>query len=176
MGNQPSSMPTGRPATFDPTPNPHPMPSSQPSSMPTAGPMTFDPTPNPHPKPSNQPSSVPTGRPITFDPTGPPSEMLCCANRYAGYQECIAATWCNENADQCGMCGGVIMSVPLERTGCRSLDGQDCSAIDPTTNFGCQYMQSDCEGSCNGSWQPIVSSGARKMSKTAKNTSKFQKN
>ena len=139
--------------------------SNQPSSMPTVRPNTFDPTPNPYPKPSNQPSSMPTGRP-TFHPTGQPSEMSCCANRYAGYQECIAATWCNENADQCGLCGGVIMSVPLERTGCCSLDGQDCSAINPTADFGCQYIQSDCEESCNGSWQLF----GRKMAKNSKNT------
>merc|ERR1711957_522923 len=85
----------------------------------------------------------------------------CCTNRDLGYQTCDTNAWCAENPDRCDMCGGVVMSVPLARNGCCTYGdeawggGGDCSGRDTRFDMFCQYKQSDCEGSCGGTWQPF---------------------
>jgi len=154
-----TSSPTGSgPTTADPTSSPSRKPSKKPTLQPTNNP-TKAPTSQPTPNPTNQPTAPnPTSQPTTSPPKPSPTPSpnsggtVCCTDRNLGYQTCTTNLWCEENANQCSMCGGVIMSVPLIRTGCCSWYGE-CSGSDPTSNMGCQYMQSDCEGSCGGTWQ-----------------------
>merc|ERR1712111_221937 len=119
------------------TPPPTPAPVTP---SPTDMPVTTEPTPNPTDQPT--PAPVPTGG-------GDP----CCAERNDGYQACKTDDWCNASDSNCGNCGGAMVVVPLQQTGCCSWGGGDCSSIDPATNYGCHMMQSDCEQSCGGSWQ-----------------------
>eukprot|EP00581_Thalassiosira_minuscula_P028458 CAMPEP_0183754816 /NCGR_PEP_ID=MMETSP0739-20130205/3731_1 /TAXON_ID=385413 /ORGANISM="Thalassiosira miniscula, Strain CCMP1093" /LENGTH=1540 /DNA_ID=CAMNT_0025991459 /DNA_START=38 /DNA_END=4660 /DNA_ORIENTATION=+ len=140
MTSDPTTSPTRNPTdepSVQPTNSPTKSPSNKPTPEPTNEPTTAQPTKNPTPEPTNEPT--------TAQPT------VCCADRHTGYQVCNSNPWCSENAQNCGNCGGTIMSVPLERTGCCSWGG-DCSGYDPTNNYGCQYLQSDCEGSCWGTW------------------------
>jgi len=116
---------------------------------------------NPTKAPSNQPTYFPTNQPTTAKPSKNPTPKptsggtVCCAERNQGYQVCKNNAWCNANPTNCGNCGGSILSVPLQRTGCCSWGGNDCSGIDPMANAGCNFLQSDCEGSCGGNWQSI---------------------
>ena len=137
----PTPKPTSRPVAV---PDPTPQPTPSPTSNPTPNPIN-QPTPNTTPNPTTKPTPGPTG-------TG---GNACCAERNSGYQVCSTNPWCNENETQCGNCAGKMMEVPLVRTGCCSWGGADCSGYDPTTNYGCHYLQSDCEGSCGGVWQPF---------------------
>mmetsp|Transcript_30370 Transcript_30370/g.52628 ORF Transcript_30370/g.52628 Transcript_30370/m.52628 type:complete len:1046 (+) Transcript_30370:903-4040(+) len=132
--------------SLQPSNNPTKAPSNQSTSEPTNQPTTVQPTKYPTPQPTHPVTAAPTPNPTS-------GGTICCADRNSGYQVCNGNTWCNANPSQCGKCGGAVMSIPLERTGCCTWSGQDCSTIDPTTNYGCHYMQSDCEGSCNGIWQ-----------------------
>jgi len=145
-------------------PNPSPPTTSSPTKSPTKNPTSLPnnpgPTVKPTPSPTNQPTArKPTGQPTTAQPTPSPTPKptsggtVCCTDRNVGYQTCNTNAWCGANASQCNMCGGVIMSVPLERTGCCTWGGGDCSTQDPSNNMACQYMKSDCEGSCYGTWQ-----------------------
>ncbi|KAL7541081.1 hypothetical protein ACHAXR_010610 [Thalassiosira sp. AJA248-18] len=157
-----SSGPTGPPPT-PATPNPTSIPTSNPTPSPTDEPKN-QPTNNPTKGPSKQPTSPPTV--TTPNPTPPPSKnptpnptpnptsggTVCCTDRNLGYQECNSNSWCNINAGNCGTCGGTIMPVPYTRTGCCTWGG-DCSGWNPDNNKGCQYMQSDCESDCGGTWQ-----------------------
>merc|ERR1712176_533833 len=74
---------------------------------------------------------------------------------------CIAGgDGCSENAECCsgtcgadGTCAAVVEEPPLDRDGCCSWEGKDCSSWIPENNPDCQYKQSDCENNCGGNWQ-----------------------
>jgi len=145
-------------------PSPTPPTTSSPTKSPTKNPTVQPtnpqgPTVQPTPKPTNQPTThKPTSQPTAPLPTRSPTPKPtsggteCCTDRNLGYQTCTTNAWCGANASNCSTCGGVIMSVPLKRTGCCHWGDGDCSGWDPSDNKGCQYMKSDCE-SCNGTWQ-----------------------
>lgn len=161
--NPPSPNPTAQPTTPKPTipsPTPEPTtskpsknPTSQPSPEPSTAPPTVPPTSNPTSPPSNPPTPQPSSEPTTAEPTS--GGTLCCAQRHTGYQECMNGDWCNASASNCQNCSGKMMVVPLQRTGCCKWGSGDCSGWDPSNNPGCQYLQSDCESSCYGTWQPF---------------------
>jgi hypothetical protein len=165
--------PTGKgPLTPMPTPSPTPNPTTSPTAEPTkkrtdpptkkpTPKPTVDPTSNPTPKPTPNPTLNPTSFPTpqptpnpTLSPTPGTGGTVCCAARNTGYQECNSDSWCNENVSNCTQCNGEMMSVPIVRTGCCSWGG-NCSGYDPSSNSGCQYLQSDCEGNCHGTWKPF---------------------
>jgi len=106
-------------------------------------------------------SSTPSPTPLPNQPVAPPSPPpvgggeVCCTDRNLGYQTCNSNSWCQESPGNCSNCGGVIMAVPLQRTGCCSWSGQDCSNFDPSSNFGCQMVESDCISDCGGTWVPF---------------------
>merc|ERR1711982_208471 len=118
-----------------PTPPTTSSPTKSPMKNPTAQPTNPQgPTVQPTPKPTNQPTThKPTSQPTTPLPTRSPTPKPtsggteCCTDRNLGYQTCTTNAWCGANASQCTTCGGVIMSVPLKRTGCCSWGGGDCS-------------------------------------------------
>lgn len=125
------------------------------SSTPTTTKPTSKPiTSNPATRSPTSTGTLATGKP-TPTPISP-SGSTCCGDRNSGYQVCNASPWCNVDAVNCGVCGGLFTSIPLVRTGCCKWDiTQDCRSVDPTTNAGCQYRQTDCTGSCGGTWQPF---------------------
>ncbi|KAL7549595.1 hypothetical protein ACHAWF_012862 [Thalassiosira exigua] len=143
----PTNQPTPPPTSPQNTPTTPPPTTAQPTTAPptTAPPTTAQPTANPTPKPTGNPTSI-----LTPNPTS--GGTVCCTNRNLGYQTCDTNTWCNESASNCGNCGGTIMAVPYQRTGCCTWGG-DCSGWNPNDNPGCQYKQADCEGDCWGTWQ-----------------------
>jgi len=171
--DQPKTLPTIEVAQV-PIESPTYVPSAQPKTLPTNAPSTssltgsgtvaeFESTThNITAAPSNQPASkvtnVTTSAPqVTFAPT-PNSSIsgtVCCAGVDSGYQACKSDASCSVSPTNCSSCNGIMMRVPLQRSGCCSFGGQDCGNTDPTANPGCQYMQSDCEGSCAGSWRPF---------------------
>jgi len=140
-----TSAPTNPAPTSNPTPNPTSPPSKDPTSQPTSKPTTAPPSNAPTPPPTNA---------ATLNPTSPPTSggTFCCGDRNTGYQQCNNSNWCNQSTNNCNMCGGFMTTVPIQRTGCCSWWG-DCSSQDPTSNPGCHYLQSDCEGGCGGTWQ-----------------------
>ena len=140
-----TSAPTNPAPTSNPTPNPTSPPSKDPTSQPTSKPTTAPPSNAPTPPPTNA---------ATLNPTSPPTSggTFCCGDRNTGYQQCNNSNWCNQSTNNCNMCGGFMTTVPIQRTGCCSWGG-DCSSQDPTSNPGCHYLQSDCEGGCGGTWQ-----------------------
>jgi len=101
--------------------------------------------------------TAPPTNAATPNPTTPPTSggTYCCGDRNTGYQQCNSSSWCNENTSNCKTCGGFMTTVPLQQSGCCSWGG-DCSSQDPSTNPGCHYLQSDCEGSCGGTWQAFL--------------------
>jgi len=157
---QVTSNPTQPPVSPPPTPHPTTLsPTSPPTNVPT--PLIDSPTSKPTQMPttkapSSQPTSEPTPTPPSNAPTtSPPTSggTLCCADRNTGYQQCNGSGWCNKNVNNCNTCQGYFTTVPLQRTGCCSWGGSDCSSQDPASNPGCHYLQSDCEESCGGTWQ-----------------------
>ena len=168
--SSPSAKPTTQitPSPTDPivtdSPQATPGPSNPPQPMtppPTVKATTLSPTSpptittnKPTSKPTSKPTITPTSKP-TSKPTAKPvscGETVCCADRNTGYQSCNSNSWCNMRKSNCNACAGVMLTVPLTRTGCCSWGG-DCSSVNPNDNKGCQYMKSDCEGSCGGTWQ-----------------------
>lgn len=148
--NAPTQLLTSAPTSPAPTSNPSPNPTSPPSKDPTSQP-TSKPTTAP---PSNAPTPPPTNA-ATPNPTSPPTSggTYCCGDRNKGYQECNSSGWCNQSANNCNMCGGLMTTVPIQQTGCCSWGGWDCSNQDPMSNPGCHFLKSDCEGGCGGTWQ-----------------------
>ena len=117
--------------------------------------------PTTKPATSNPATRLPTstGTLATGKPTPKPMSSIgstCCYERNSGYQMCSASTWCNSNAANCVGCGGQFLSVSLVRSGCCKWSLLDnCLNVDPTTNRGCQYRQTDCTTDCGGIWQPF---------------------
>jgi len=108
------------------------------------------PTLNPTTKPTFKPTTKPTSKPVSTG--GSP----CCADRNAGYQACMRSDWCNMSSTNCSHCNGYFTPVPLEITGCCLWwSGGDCSNVIHSSNPGCHYRKSDCEGSCGGTWSPL---------------------
>ena len=104
------------------------------TNSPTKGPTNQPVTPNPTPLPTNQPVTPPTPPPVG-------GGEVCCAERNSGYQVCSTNPWCNENEMNCSNCNGIILStdeVPLIQSGCCFDGWNDCSNIDPSSNWGCQ--------------------------------------
>lgn len=93
---------------------------------------------NPNPPPTSTPPPPPAG--------------TCCYDRNTGYQTCKEEASCSLSSENCDNCVGLFLDAPLVRDGCCSWGGNDCSGDDPTTNRGCHYWKSDCEGSCGGNW------------------------
>ena len=92
---------------------------SQPTPSPTYPPVVVPSTKNPTNGPSNPPTPRPSLRPSVKPTPNPTSgSNVCCTNRNLGYQTCDTNNWCNASSNNCNTCGGVVMTVPLERNGC----------------------------------------------------------
>jgi len=73
---------------------------------------------------------------------------------------CIAGgDGCSNDTECCsGTCGAdgtctAVQQPTVQRHGCCSWEGKDCSNWIPDNNPDCQYKQSDCENNCGGNWQ-----------------------
>jgi len=62
------------------------------------------------------------------------------------------AECCSGTCDAEGTCTAAQQQT-LQRNGCCSWEGKDCSSWIPESNPDCQYKQSDCESNCGGNWQ-----------------------
>jgi len=166
--SSPTNAPTNSPtniSTPKPTPNPTSNLSASPSAKPTTKPTLMPstkPTVKPTTKPTSKPTTKPTRKPSSKPTTSPTSKPVttggspCCADRNVGYQSCMTSDWCNMSSTNCGNCNGYYITVPLEITGCcKWWSGGDCSNVVHSSNPGCHYRKSDCEGSCGGTWSPL---------------------
>lgn len=88
----------------------------------------------------------------------PPNDDVCCAERHLGYQQCSSRSECNESSSSCEeSCEGKMLKVPFQPNGCCSWGGSSCDLGDDS-NPGCNYLQSDCEKKCGGTWTFIQTS------------------
>jgi len=118
----------------------------------TPAPTTVTPSPTPSPI-IVTPSPTPSLTIITPSPT-PASTgkngTFCCA----WGSVCNNDIYCNQNEQNCVGCGGSWIDPSSLPKGCCKWSTSACG--EQPDNTWCHATQANCEGSCSGTWLPIV--------------------